>query len=545
MHGSRTVSAASQFAEPLMTRNFPRTMSTPMQSSADNSTVTSANQEIRGDAMATRASSEQANLGSSATNVQTTDATLDASTAAATENANAATMESASAELGADVNPAPLEGDISAGWLLAGAIALAWIASAWVRRRSTRALRQALARDRPQEDPDAGYPLLETIASAAFRRIRAERERQSRLADRLSEIERVLRATPIAVIALDHLERVISANPAAERLLGFDERVARGRLLQDSVRQPSLNRAIQSALSSQERVTGELHLEFDAPIEVQFSCEPLHQDGQPPGLVVSLVDVTRMRRLESMRSEFAANVSHELRTPITNIKGYIETLLQIDDAEPAQTRRFLEIVHRNTVRLSGIVEDILTLAFLEEPEAKHALPLDPVVIHDVAQQVVEDLGSAAAARGMNLVVRGEKDARVVGNRSLLEQALANFVSNAIKYSAEGTTVKIEISEEAASLRISVSDSGPGIAPKHLPRIFERFYRIDKARSRTQGGTGLGLAIVKHIATIHGGRVEAASELGRGSRFSLILPRSMDGSVGAMSGTAASSAKRAD
>jgi two-component system sensor histidine kinase SenX3 len=168
-----------------------------------------------------------------------------------------------------------------------------------------------------------------------------------------------------------------------------------------------------------------------------------------------------------------------------------------------------------------------------------------VAVGEIAHQVVEDLGSAATARGMTLVVCGEKEARVIGNRSLLEQALANFVSNAIKYSAEGTTVKIEILEEATSLRISVSDSGPGIAPKHLPRIFERFYRIDKARSRTQGGTGLGLAIVKHIATIHGGRVEAASELGQGSRFSLILPRSASGSADTMSGTVASSAKRAD
>ncbi|MEY2795611.1 MAG: hypothetical protein RIR10_1327 [Planctomycetota bacterium] len=490
-------------------------MSNPMQNSADTFPATTENQQILSDAIESASSRNETVSDSAASIIETTPSSRGA-------------------------EHTDFEGDISAGWLLAGAIALAWIVSAWIRRRSARALRHALERDRPQEDPDAEYPLLENVASAAFRRIRAERERQSRLADRLGEIERVLRATPIAVIALDHLERVISANPAAERLLGFDERVARGRLLQDSVRQPSLNRAIQSALSSQERVTGELHLEFDAPIEVQFSCEPLHQDGQPPGLVVSLVDVTRMRRLESMRSEFAANVSHELRTPITNIKGYVETLLQIDDAEPAQTRRFLEIVHRNTVRLSGIVEDILTLAFLEEPEAKHALPLDPVAVGEIAHQVVEDLGSAATARGMTLVVCGEKEARVIGNRSLLEQALANFVSNAIKYSAEGTTVKIEILEEATSLRISVSDSGPGIAPKHLPRIFERFYRIDKARSRTQGGTGLGLAIVKHIATIHGGRVEAASDLGQGSRFSLILPRAVRGAV-----DAASSADAAD
>lgn len=497
----------------MITQDFPRTMSPPMQSSIETSPVSGAAFDVGIDATFAGAPSDDAISNSADARAGTRAETRDV----------AALVESTT----------PVErndGNLNGGWILAAAITIAWITSAWIRRRSARALRAALAHDRPQEDPDAQYPLLESVASAAFRRVRAERERQTRLADRLGEIERVLRATPIAVIALDHLERVISANPAAERLLGFDERVARGRLLQDSVRQPALNRAIQSALSSQERVTGELHLEFEASLEVQFSCEPLHQDGQPPGLVVSLVDVTRMRRLESMRSEFAANVSHELRTPITNIKGYVETLLQIDDAEPAQTRRFLEIVHRNTVRLSGIVEDILTLAFLEEPEAKHALPLDPISAGDIAHQVVEDLGSAAAARGMTLAVRGATQAHVTGNRSLLEQALANFVSNAIKYSSEGTTVAIEITEEPTMLRISVADSGPGIAPKHLPRIFERFYRIDKARSRTQGGTGLGLAIVKHIASIHGGRVEAASELGRGSRFSLILPRTREGAV---------------
>ncbi|MFM7259909.1 MAG: ATP-binding protein [bacterium] len=417
-------------------------------------------------------------------------------------------------------------------WLLAGALLAAWIGTALIRRRSTRALEQALDSEAVSEGAGREYPLIDRLASAAFRRVRSERERQTRLADRVGEIERVLRATPIAVIALDHLQRVVSANPAAERLLSFDERVARGRLLQETVRQHGLNRAIQSALAAEGRFTGELHLDSEHPLEVQVSCEPLHQDGAPSGLVVSLVDVTRMRRLESMRSEFAANVSHELRTPITNIKGYVETLLQIDDAEPVQTRRFLEIVHRNTVRLSGIVEDILTLAFLDEPEARQSLAKDPIPAKEIVTQVATDLGSAAALREMKLEVVCDPALTVVGNRSLLEQAVANLVSNAIKYSSEGTTVRVEASAAPPSssdsgagslVRIAVSDSGPGIASKHLPRIFERFYRVDKARSRTQGGTGLGLAIVKHIASIHGGRVEAESKVGLGSRFSLLIP----------------------
>ena len=250
--------------------------------------------------------------------------------------------------------------------------------------------------------------------------------------------------------------------------------------------------------------------------------------------MISLVDVTRMRRLESMRSEFAANVSHELRTPITNIKGYVETLLQVGLEDPERMRRFLEIVHRNTVRLSGIVEDILTLAFLEEPEAKQSLARTSIRATEIVQQVVEDLGSAANAKSIRVQISPVGNTRVseiliLANRSLAEQALANLVSNAIKYSAEGTEVGIEISTEGPLIRIAVADQGPGIAAKHLPRIFERFYRVDKARARTQGGTGLGLAIVKHIASIHGGQVEVTSQVSQGSRFSLLLPKAADDS----------------
>jgi two-component system phosphate regulon sensor histidine kinase PhoR len=433
------------------------------------------------------------------------------------------------------LTPTSLSSPQVAGWIVAVCLAAAWMGLAWMRRRQRAQLLAALQDESCTSEGDSATGL-EPLARAAFRRVRAERERHLRLTDRLSEIERVVRATPIAVIALDHLQRVVSANPAAERLLGFDERAARGRLLQDFVRQPALNRAVSSALatagdSHATGVSGELHLDFEEPLEVQFSCEPLHTDGQPPGLVLSLVDVTRLRRLESMRSEFAANVSHELRTPITNIKGYVETLLQVELDEPAQQRRFLEIIHRNTLRLSGIVEDILTLAFLEEPEARHTLERKSFCAREATTAVAEDLGSAANVRGMRLLIEGDTEAKIFANRPLVEQALANLISNAIKYSSENQPIRVVIATVGPNTRLSVIDRGPGIATKHVARIFERFYRIDKARTRTQGGTGLGLAIVKHIATIHGGRVEVESQIGEGSRFHLILPNhevSMDG-----------------
>jgi len=412
-----------------------------------------------------------------------------------------------------------------AGWAAAAIIAGAWIFAELQRRRAARRLRDALAAESKELREDEEFPFHEEVASAAMRRVRVERERNDLVVRRLAEIERVLRATPIAVIALDHKQRISSANAAAERLLGFAGDRARGRLLQEIVRQPELNRAIESALGSDGRFDGELHLEADGPLEVQLCCEPLEMEDGPAGLVMSLVDVTRMRRLESMRSEFAANVSHELRTPITNIKGYVETLLQVGIDDPERMRKFLEIVHRNTVRLSGIVEDILTLAFLEEPEARDSMEQSPVPAREIVAQVVEDLGSAAAAKSIEVAVSGETTRLLLANRSLIEQALANLVSNAIRYSGERTTVRIAIADDGGLVRISVSDQGPGIAAKHIPRIFERFYRVDRARARAQGGTGLGLAIVKHIAAIHGGRVEVASQVGEGSTFSLLLPAS--------------------
>lgn len=240
------------------------------------------------------------------------------------------------------------------------------------------------------------------------------------------------------------------------------------------------------------------------------------------------------RQLEALRSDFAANVSHELRTPITNIKGYVETMLEVGLDDPKQAREFLDIIKRNSDRLAAIVEDILSLAWLEQPGTRKALVREECEMKPILEAVAGQFENAASAKNIAIAIHVDRGLTANVNAQLIEQAVANYVSNAIKYSPVETTVTIKASlasqeslggkrEWGEWIEIAVIDEGQGIAPEHLPRIFERFYRVDKARSRALGGTGLGLAIVKHIALIHGGWVAVDSDLGKGSVFRIILP----------------------
>ncbi len=371
------------------------------------------------------------------------------------------------------------------------------------------------------------------LRGATRRRQALHVARQEALQGRLRMLEAqlasqqlVLQSMTTGIVALDMQHRILSLNAAAERLLGITASLARGRLLPEVVRSPEIHRFVDDAFAGGGTARREVTLDTATAGILHLAAEPLLDPaGRTTGLLIAADDVTAERRLEAMRSDFAANVSHELRTPITNIKGYVETLLEIGLDQPQRVRHFLGVVQDNAKRLAQLVEDILALSSLEQRQARRRLTFEPVVLADLVARVVEDLGGAAEARDIRIESEVPAGAEVVGARSLLSQALANLLQNAVQYSPPHTRVRIEVTLEGDDgVTIGVRDEGPGIAEKHLPRLFERFYRVDKGRARDAGGTGLGLAIVKHIAIVHGGRVSVESVQGRGSTFRIHLPR---------------------
>jgi two-component system phosphate regulon sensor histidine kinase PhoR len=237
--------------------------------------------------------------------------------------------------------------------------------------------------------------------------------------------------------------------------------------------------------------------------------------------LVVLSDLTRLHKLERIRSDFAANVSHELRTPITAAKGYLETLRDDTTSDPGQTTKFLDISLKHLDRLNAIIEDLLRLARLEQETGQ--VELKNTDLEAVAEAAINSCLNRAQQRNVTLVLEPIGSLWIRANGQLLEQALTNLLDNAIKYSNPGGTVEIGSEHSSNEIVIKVSDKGCGIEEQHLPRLFERFYRVDADRSRKLGGTGLGLAIVKHIILAHNGHLSVESEIGRGSAFKIHLP----------------------
>jgi two-component system phosphate regulon sensor histidine kinase PhoR len=359
----------------------------------------------------------------------------------------------------------------------------------------------------------------------AMNRMAAQLDDRIRTVDQQRrELEAVLASMVEGVLAIDADERVIGLNRAAARLLDADSESAAGRDVREVVRNPDLLRLIQRALAGDSPVEGDVILYGERELYLQAHATGLRggADGRIGALVV-LNDVTRLRRLENVRRDFVANVSHELKTPITSIRGFVETLQGGALDDPADARRFLQIVGDQANRLGAIVEDLLTLSRLEQEAGPEGLNLAKTSVGEALHHAVAACSSAAAERNIHVDVACPADLKASFSDVLLEQAVANLVDNAVKYSEPGGRVEVSARESADGLEISVRDQGCGIAREHLPRIFERFYRVDKARSRKLGGTGLGLAIVKHIAQAHGGEVEVKSRPGEGSIFTIRLP----------------------
>jgi two-component system phosphate regulon sensor histidine kinase PhoR len=350
-------------------------------------------------------------------------------------------------------------------------------------------------------------------------------ERMESLSREHNQLLAILGSMIEGVVAVDRNERVFHMNQAAGTILHAVPEVCIGSPIWEVTRV----RAVVEILSNTIRGAGEAVREariVEQPRDqvIEMHASPLRSStGELAGALVVLHDITELRRLESVRREFVANVSHELKTPVTAIKGFVETLRDGALDERPQAERFLEIVARHAERLHAIIEDLLSLSRLEQEEETTALPRTDTALTDVLQAAVQDCAAKAVARQVTVLTACATTLHARINAPLIEQAVVNLLDNAVNYSKASSTVWLEAAQEDAAVVIRVRDEGIGIPQQHLSRIFERFYRVDKARSREHGGTGLGLAIVKHIALVHGGQVSVTSAVGKGSTFTLSLP----------------------
>ncbi len=340
--------------------------------------------------------------------------------------------------------------------------------------------------------------------------------------------EAVLGSMIEGVLAIDARQRIVSINHGAAELLGLDPVKALGRPLQEVVRNPDLRRFALLAIDCREPVEDDLVIRGARDRTIRLRGTALRDVSGDGGAVIVLNDVTDIQRLENVRRDFVANVSHELKTPIASIKGFVETLLDGAADDPADNRRFLAIVARQVERLEAIIEDLLALSRIEQSEGTGSLPLERVHVLAVLTAAVADCQPRARDRSVVIEVTCDGAVEAELNPALLEQAVINLVDNAVKYSDAGDTIRVIAVEEpdgtdGRRVRVSVQDEGCGIEAEHLPRLFERFYRVDRARSRQLGGTGLGLSIVKHIVQAHGGAVSVESTPGVGSTFTIDLP----------------------
>ena len=372
------------------------------------------------------------------------------------------------------------------------------------------------------------------VLAAAINRMAEELQlRFNDVARRHNELQAVLRSMSGGVLAVDLEERIVFTNDAAERMFGRKNQEIKGRFVQEVIRHVGLCDFLRLAAQSEESLETDVALHGlslqgkalgDAEERYyQVRSAPLiDAAGKRDGVLAVLNDVTTLYRLEQVRRDFVANASHELKTPITAIRGFAETLHDDDAIEPEQRRHFLDIILRQTGRLQTLIEDLLMLSRLENSSSAAAVPLAAAPILPVLFAAIQTCEHQAASKNIAVSLVCDEELQAEHNPELLERAVVNLVDNAIKYSSEGATVTVAASQDNGVVRVAIMDQGPGIPKEHRERIFERFYRVDKARSRQLGGTGLGLAIVKHIMLLHRGQLTLESGPGVGSVFTLAL-----------------------
>jgi two-component system, OmpR family, phosphate regulon sensor histidine kinase PhoR len=367
-------------------------------------------------------------------------------------------------------------------------------------------------------DPHRIGLLLESISAR-----HQDLERQ--IASRESGTQTILGAMEDGLLVVDARSHIALVNSTFEKLFQLRD-ASVGVPLVEAVRHATLDQLVTETLLTGEAMRTELTLadsrtHSDRHIEV--NAVPIKGgEDEMTGAVVLFHDITELKQSDQIRREFVANVSHELRTPLSILRGYIEVLMDEPETSREELARILSIMERHSKRLQRLVDDLLTLAQLESSQA--TLELSDVRVDELFNNLIRDWKEKLAAKNLKVVVDLTPDAmklRADGTR--LEEVLYNLLDNAVKFSRENGQIHLQAVRRDSEMVLSVADNGLGISKEQLPRIFERFYRADKARSRELGGTGLGLAIVKHIAQLHGGRVEAESELGHGTTIRVVLP----------------------
>jgi two-component system phosphate regulon sensor histidine kinase PhoR len=401
------------------------------------------------------------------------------------------------------------------------ALGIALPIAAWVAGRISARLQRVVAFARRIADGDLSARLDQTVgdelsAMEAALNQTAERLGQSfaEIESRRQELATMLDSMQEAVVAITPEGYVRWSNAVMQRIAGTQ--IHPGRALVHSVRDPDVLACIRAALEHHEVRFG--RASSLAPGRIfEINAAPLPSGGA----LVVLHDVTGIEAAERSRRDFIANVSHELRTPLTSIQGYVETLVEDPNPKPETSREFLGVILKNATRMNRLTEDLLALASVESPDYK--VTLQPIRASLLVEDAIESLGGIVVDSDVELESAGAPETPVMADPDAMNQVFGNLIENALKYGKAGGRIRVGAKLLESEVEFSVQDFGPGIAYEHLERIFERFYRIDKARSRESGGTGLGLAIVKHIVQAHGGRIWAESELGAGAAFHFTLP----------------------